>query len=512
MLRQLKKTSLLKDFLLSLLSGLLISFSFPDFNLEFLAWIGFVPLFFALKNKPKFKSFLLSYSCGIVFWSVTVYWLIHVTLLGTVLLVLYLSLYFGLFGLLLSAIDYRPSALRILFIPSLWVLLEYSRSHLLTGFPWALLGYSQYLNLPIIQIADIAGVWLVSFLVSAVNAGVYSAFADESGFAGRIKKFSVAALCLAIAVFYGSLKLKEISKGKADGTLKVSVVQANIPQDLKWDPQARGFIVKKYLEVSSKAAKEKPDLVIWPEASIPEILGQGSLYYEIAAKFSKENSLFLLLGAVTVRDSTYYNSALLISPDGESDKTYDKLHLVPFGEYIPLKNTFRFLETVVPIGDIAAGKDYVVFDGPALKGPGHSIQSRFSVLICFEDVFPELARGFVRKGAGFLVNITNDAWYKKTSAAAQHFQASVFRAVENRVFLVRCANTGISGFVSPSGKIISTVEDSQGENIFIEGVKTETIQPRHKFFSFYTKSGDFLILICLVVVLYGIIAPLFKKR
>jgi apolipoprotein N-acyltransferase len=504
MLRPLKKTSFIKDFLLCFLSGLLIALSFPDFNLEFFAWIGFVPVFFALKDKSKSRSFLLSYFCGIVFWSVTVYWLIHVTLLGTILLVLYLSVYFGLFGFLLSTINYRPSALGILLISSVWVLLEYCRSHFLTGFPWALLGYSQYLNLPIIQIADIAGVWLVSFLVMTINAAVYSAIADSSKLPVRIIRLFLVVLCLAIALFYGSFKLKQISKAKSRGALKVSVVQANIPQELKWQPQARDFIMKKYLEVSRKAAKEKPDLMIWPEASIPEVLGQDQLYYEIAAKFSKENAVFLLLGAVTVRDGTYYNSALLISPDGQADKTYDKLHLVPFGEYIPLKNIFRFLETVVPIGDIAAGKDYVVFDGPGLKGPIHSIQPRFGVLVCFEDVFPELAREFVKKGAGFLVNITNDGWYKKTSAAAQHFQASVFRAVENRVFLVRSANTGISGFVAPSGQIISTVEDALGENIFIEGFKTETIDPRFKFFSFYTRYGDFFILICLVFVLMAL--------
>jgi apolipoprotein N-acyltransferase len=512
MLRPLKKTGFIKDFLLSLLSGLLVALSFPDFNLELLAWIGFVPLFFVLKDKPRFKSFILSYFCGTVFWSITVYWLIHVTLLGTILLILYLSLYFGLFGFLVSTIKYRLPTLGILLIPSLWVFLEYCRSHLLTGFPWALLGYSQYLNLPIIQIADIAGVWLVSFLVMTINVAVYSAIAGSLKFPVIIKRLSLAVLCLAIALFYGSFKLKEISKAKTRAALKVSVAQANIPQILKWQPQARDLIMKRYLEVSRMAAKENPDLMIWPEASIPEVVGSDSLYYEIASKFSKKNNLFLLLGAVTVRGGTYYNSAMLISPDGESDKAYDKLHLVPFGEYIPLKNIFRFLETVVPIGDIAAGKDYVVFNGPGLKGPIHSMQSRFSVLVCFEDVFPELARGFVRKGAGFLVNITNDAWYKKTSAAAQHFQASVFRAVENRVFLVRCANTGISGFISPSGRIISVVKDALGENIFIEGFKTETIDPRHKLFSFYTRTGDFFILICLVFVLYGIIPPLFRKR
>jgi len=183
---------------------------------------------------------------------------------------------------------------------------------------------------------------------------------------------------------------------------------------------------------------------------------------------------------------------LLVSPEGELLDRYDKLHLVPFGEYIPLRKFFGFLETIVPIGDFSRGNGYTVFSMPPYK---------FSVLICFEDLFPGLSREFVKKGADFLINITNDAWFKKTSSPYQHLSASVFRAVENRVFLIRSANTGVSGFIAPTGKIISLVGDKSGNNIFVSGYKTQNIAVYKQGLSFYTRYGNIFIIICLLLAL-----------
>jgi apolipoprotein N-acyltransferase len=228
------------------------------------------------------------------------------------------------------------------------------------------------------------------------------------------------------------------------------------------------------------------------------------LYYKRTSNFAKEIKTPLLLGAVTSRDGLYYNSAVLVSKEAKLLKRYDKLHLVPFGEYIPLRKILGFLETVVPIGDFTAGGDYTIFTLP----------TRFSVLICFEDLFPEISRGFVKRGADFLINITNDAWFQKTSSPYQHLAASVLRAVENRAFLVRSANTGISGFIAPSGKIISLVQDKMGRNIFINGYSTqEMLAPLEKNLSFYTRFGDMFILACfLFVLLYSILPSLRKQR
>jgi len=186
---------------------------------------------------------------------------------------------------------------------------------------------------------------------------------------------------------------------------------------------------------------------------------------------------------------------------GRISARYDKLHLVPFGEYIPLKKTFPFLQSVAPIGDIERGEEYTIFQVPDKSRK----QNFFGVLICFEDLFPELSRGFVKRGAQFLVNITNDAWYKKTSAPEQHFQASVFRAVENRLWLVRAANTGVSGFISGEGRIRYLVTGTEKEKIFTDGFKTENIPFGERMPSFYSRFGDIFIMACFLFVLYAII-------
>lgn len=484
-----------KDLLLCILSAGLLIFAFPNFNIWLFAWFGFVPLFFAIEGKSKAKAFLLSYITGVIFWLGTIYWLIHVTLPGLVLLVLYLALFFGFFGLIISS-NLQLSTYFLVLSPAVWVLLEYIRSHLFTGFPWALLGHSQYLNLPAIQIADITGAWGVSFLVMLVNAAIYEVTSAK-------KKYLLPILLLLITLIYGYYKLHNLPLAPCPLQLRISVIQGNIPQELKWDPAARLPIIDKYLDLSRKALKDKPDLIIWPEAAIPVVLEEEPFYLEFVRKFAKDMRTPLLIGAVSTQGGLYYNTAILISGEGKLANRYAKIHLVPFGEYIPLRKILPFLETVVPIGDFAAGKEYTVFTKDAV---------RFSVLICFEDLFPELSREFVKKGAGFLVNITNDAWFGKTSSPYQHLSASVLRAVENRVALVRAANTGVSGFIAPTGEIISLVSAKEAGEIFVGGFKTQEIKFPEKSLSFYSRFGDLFIFVCILLIFYVIIALPKKKR
>jgi len=500
-----RRSSFVRDLFLCLLSAILLILSFPSFNLWLFAWFAFVPLFFVLNNKSRKGAFFLFFITGIIFWSGIVYWLVHVTLPGTILLVLYLALYFAIFGLLFSTINYELSTMNLFFIPSVWVLLEYIRGHLFTGFPWALLGHSQYLNLPVIQIADITGAWGVSFLLMTANVAIVEIiWSWRRRLWPRLRAAVILlTLFLFVTLYYGYFRLCLSPRTYHPEPIKISVVQGNILQELKWNPQAKDYIINKYLGLSAQAVKDKPDLVIWPEAALPVILEEEPIFFERVKDFARGNKTPLLLGAVTKRDNLYYNSALLVSGRGEPAGRYDKLHLVPFGEYIPLKRALPFLETIVPIGDISAGREYTVFSQGARY---------FSVLICFEDLFPELASGFVKSGAQFLVNITNDAWYKKTSAAHQHLQASVFRAVENRVPLVRAANTGVSGFILPSGKIISLVQDKNGREIFIDGYKAEKIALQKRVLSFYTRYGDIFVALCFLFTLYGIISPFKKKQ
>lgn len=495
---------MLRQVIFSILSGIILALPFINGNLWIFAWLGFLPLFFALENKSRGKAFLLSYLCGITFWWLTIYWLVHITFIGTFVLVLYLALYFGLFGLIIKNYE-------LLFIPAVWVILEYIRSRLFTGFPWALIGYSQYLNLPVIQIADIFGAPGVSFVVMLFNAGIYSLLR-------RKRNYLLPISCLVITLIYGYFKIYQsplhpacpAGRRIATSAVKVSVIQGNIPQELKWDERAAGFIINRYVSLTEEAAGDKPDLIIWPEAASPGLFGEDEAAFQGFFSLAKKIKTPLLLGAVARNDKEeYFNSALLIDAQGRVSGRYDKLHLVPFGEYIPLKNIFRFLETVVPIGDIAPGKEYTLF---SLPNTYRLSPATFSVLICFEDLFPELSREFVRKGAGFLVNITNDAWYKETTAPYQHLQASVFRAMENRVFLARAANTGISGFISPGGRIISLVKDAAGQDIFVTGYITQDITADKKNLTFYTRHGDVLIFACFLFIPYAIISRLKNKK
>lgn len=491
-----------KELFLCLLSAVFLIFSFPKFNIESLAWFGFVPLFFVLNNKSRGSAFLLSYLTGLIFWTGIIYWLVYVTLPGTIILILYLALYFAIFGLIFShAICHRPAIVQLFFIPSIWVLLEYVRSHLFTGFPWALLGYAQYLNLPIIQIADITGVWGVSFLVMIVNVSIYQVMILGLKARERKQNYLLCAFCLFASLSYGFYKIHSLALIPGKSTLRVSVIQGNIPQELKWIPEAAPYIQHRYARLTESASASSPGLIIWPEASFPAIWGQDERLETEIANLAKKLKTPLLIGTVLREDEKYFNSALLIDEAAKSTGRYDKLHLVPFGEYVPLKKTFPFLETIVPIGEISRGAKYTIF----------KMKNRFAVLICFEDLFGELSRRFAKSGAQFLVNITNDAWYKYTSAAYQHLQASVFRAVENRLFLARAANTGISAFIGPTGKILSLVQDAAGRDIFVEGIATEGLAISDRPFTIYTRYGDVFILLLFIFIVYYSISPILVR-
>lgn len=474
-----------QDIFLSVFSAFLLSLPFSSGKLWIISWFGFLPLFSSLRNKSGLQAFLLAYICGVVFWLFTIYWLVHVTLLGTVILILYLAFYFGLFGSLFFTTNTELRISALFFIPSTWVLLEYVRSYLFTGFPWALIGFSQYKNLPVIQISDITGAWGVSFLVVFFNSALYLIWHGRM----KLRIYFICGAILALSLGYGFYKLNRDPACSPDKSkVNVAVIQGNIPQHLKWDVGARDFILNRYKELTREAAKDNPALIIWPEASVPGILGEDEAVFEQVFYLAGSLNIDLLAGAVSRSGDNYFNSALFIDKSGGLSRAYHKLHLVPFGEFIPFKKTFPFLQTIAPIGDIQPGEEYTIFDKPG----------KFGVLICFEDLFPELSRRFVKNGADFLVNITNDAWYKETSAAAQHFSASVFRAVENGVYLVRAANTGISGFVDPRGRIVSPVRDTRGKEIFVGGFSSADICLAAAR-SFYNRYGDIFVLLCLLL-------------
>jgi apolipoprotein N-acyltransferase len=486
-----------KDILLSLFSGLLLILSFPNFDLEFLAWVALVPLLYSIEGKGLYRSFLLGFLTGMISFLGILYWIVvavhtygnvPLILSGFILLLLvtYLSLYMGAFTYFTRLIQIRSGLQPILLTPILWVALEYLRSLLLTGFPWANLSYSQYLNLPFIQMADVTGAYGLSFVILLVNGTLFLVIHQWSKKTFPFKEVIIAAIILLGFLIYGYLKMGRIDRQMTrNPPLKVGLVQGNIDQSVKWDKSFEIETLKIYEKLSFRVAEAKPDLIIWPETATPFFFQDAREYQPFVLDIPKKTNAFLLFGTPSYRIQkgkvNHYNSAYLVSPSGELLGKYDKIHLVPFGEYVPMQDLLFFIGSLGEgIGDFKPGREIFNFSLP---------QGKFGVLICFEIIFPDLCRRFVKRGANFLVTITNDAWFGKTSAPYQHFSIATFRAVENRVFVARAANTGITGFIDPRGKIIK-----EG-GIFTEEALNGTIRLSSQK-TFYTLYGDIFAWLC----------------
>ncbi len=485
-----------RDILLSLLSGVLLILSFPIFDLEFLAWLAFVPLLYAIHGKTRLQAFTLGFLTGLISYLGILYWIIvavhtygNIPLIvsGIILLLLvgYLSLFTGTFAFLTRVVPWSSGMQALLFLPILWTALEYLRSFLLTGFPWADLGYSQYLNLPFIQMADITGTYGLSFVILLVNVTLFWILHQWARKAFPVREVVITLIILLTSMIYGYVKMRVVDQQiLQQPSLKVGLVQGNIDQSVKWDESFQKETLKIYERLSLKVAEGKPDLIIWPETATPFFFQQAVEYQPIILDIPNKTNAFLLFGSPAYKIErgkvNHYNSAYLASPLKEIMGRYDKIHLVPYGEYVPLGEILPLGSLGEGIGNFKSGKVIYNFSLP---------QGRFGVLICFEIIFPDLCRRFVRNGADFLVTITNDAWFKRTSAPYQHFSIAVFRAVENRVFIARAANTGITGFIDPKGKII------RKGDIFTEEAMSETIR-LSKMKTLYTLYGDVFAWVC----------------
>ncbi|MFH1621736.1 MAG: apolipoprotein N-acyltransferase [Candidatus Omnitrophota bacterium] len=502
---------IIRTFFLCILSSLLLLLSFPKFNLEFLAWFSFIPLLFAIENKTKRAAFWLSYSCGFVFFISILYWLVHVTLIGLIILSIYLAFYFAFFGYFFVGFRRRLpkfNFLIIIFLSSIWVILEYLRSQLLSGFPWALLGYSQYLNIGLIQIVDITGSFGISFLIVFVNLYLFEIIKSISSkeFKLAVRILLILFLIFAVIYSYGSYainKYSDISKT----VIKVSLLQGNIPQEAKWESVFRTKIKQIYFDLTQETVKDNPDLIIWPETAYPDYFSsEDRIAYNTLIQLARKAQRPILFGAVLEQQNKYFNSAVLIPADLSRPIFYKKIHLVPFGEYLPLRQYLPFMEKFVPIEDFDAGKEFVVFK---TKNSQRETVS-FGALICFEDIIFELARQLRLNGADFLVNITNDAWFKDTSSPYQHMQASVFRALENRVYVLRSANTGITCIIDNCGRIVNRVKDKNNKDTFVKGFISGEVKKQDTL-SIYSRFGDILILACAIYILWFALFPAKKQ-
>jgi apolipoprotein N-acyltransferase len=498
------------DVSLALLSGVLGALSYPKFNLSFFAWVSLIPLLaVVLKKRPK-HSFLLGLAAGFAFYAVLIYWIPSVpahygnlslgfSIVIYILLVLFLALYWAFFSLAATKIYQSFPSLAFFVLPFIWVSFEYLLTHIFTGFPWGLLGSSQYLNIYFIQLASLAGVYGLSFVLVLFQ----SLFIFSMKFQKRAPFFSVVALVLLIHLG-GFLSLK--MSRPSEKSFPAAVIQGNVSSDIYWNAtpvEEIRRLFNHHLELTRLAYEKGSRLIIWPEFSVPLCFScSDELYQDFKEKLFelvKEKRCTLLLGTNETtgppENKLYHNTALCLHPDLGMTQYY-KMHLVPFGEYTPYKKIFFFIEKMThAIGDITPGTQYHL----------HSFEgNKFGSPICFEIIFPDLVRKFVKRGANFLVTITNDGWYGKSSAPYQHFSMAVLRAVENRRYLLRAATTGISGIIDPYGRILAKTE------LMTSTYLTGNVYPSQKL-TFYTRAGDILPFVSLTLTAIFLILAVTRK-
>ncbi len=369
----------------------------------------------------------------------------------------------------------------IISLPALWVVLEFIRENIpVYGFGWNIIGYSQYKNYFFIQITDILGAKGLSFVILTINLIIFQCLVKKTG---CLRRLLYGSIILIVCFSYGVYRSSVFSHTERE--VCVNIVQPNIPQMLKWMPGAREGIIKKLIELGKKGKENC--LLVYPEASWPDIVDVEDplSFVELARKVHRN----ILIGAVIKENEKFYNAALLLDKEGSIKEIYRKIKLVPFGEYVPLRRIFSFIEVLNELGDISRGEEYTRF--------GYR-NSTFGVLICFEDVFPLLVRRQAM-GNDFLVNITNDAWFYGYPEVNQHMAVMVLRAVENRESIVRCANTGISGYVDYTGRVYFL--SVKGRELFVEGNKTFRV-PSYEGRSVYNRWGEWFSLVCFVFLIF----------
>ncbi len=503
-----------KKIVFATISGLIMTASFAPSPLDWLVWFALVPLLRSLHDESPAHAFLLGHIAGLVHYLTLIYWIVptlqnygYLDLLTScaalLLLCLYLALYPAVFSYLLCRM--KGSRFPVFTMASLWVGLEIIRAHFLTGFPWCLLGYTQFRNLFLIQVADLVGVYGISFMIVLANGLIYRLLFHRDALERTGLKWEITGVLLvaAFSLVYGQYRLAGGErKGAGEKSLKTAIIQGNIDQSIKWDPAYQEESVDTYHRLTRSTSLFKPDLIVWPETAMPFFFQDNDKFSPRLFEISKEAEADLIFGSPaynkTGTGTQYYNRVYLLSRHGEFVAYYDKVHLVPFGEYVPYRWLFPFFRHLLhAAGNFASGKKI-----EPLRLTNHSA----GILICFEVIFPELARTQARKGAEILVNLTNDAWFGRTSAPYQHLSMAVFRAVENGRPMIRAANTGFSAFIGPQGRLTTRSQ------LFKEQVLTQDLRWGHASLRFYTRYGDLFAFTLLVISFLKIVHMLWYNK
>jgi apolipoprotein N-acyltransferase len=451
----------------------LLALSFPKFGHPAFGWIALAPLLVALlprRGHSLIRAFGLGVATGLVYFAGTLYWITRVmavygglsgwvAVLVNALLVAYLALFPGLFAVVMRRLLVVYGARALMAAPLVWVATELGRRYLFGGFPWVLLGYSQATTLPVAQLASLFGVYGVSALLASVSAAAaYCAATSSTRDRGRAAG-AVALLLVAVAV-WGGRRAARAEWTRAGEPLQVGLVQGNVDVSEKVESGRGASILQNYLRMTRQAIGAGAELVVWPESSTPFAFDEDPDSAAQVRTLARQARVPILLGSDEFEWRTVdnrrvvdksFNSAFLVRADGLTGGVYRKIHLVPFGEYVPLKRLLFFAAPLVEA--VGSGFD-AGEDATLLPVGGH----RISVAICYEIVYPDLVRQFVRGGSELLTTITNDAWFGATSAPSQHFAQASMRAIEEGRYLIRSANTGISGIVDPYGRIVAQTE------------------------------------------------------
>jgi apolipoprotein N-acyltransferase len=429
-----------------------------------------------------------------------------IAVFAAAMLMAYLSLFPAVFAVVVARCRKAYGAAALLIAPFAWVATELGRQYVWDGFPWALLGYSQVTLLPIAQAASVVGVYGLSGLL-ALTAAAAAAVVLERGRAKWVPAAVAVALVVTIGA-WGAARLGASALTAQGEPVRVAVVQGNIAQDDKWDPAMRESIAETYLSMTREALAAQATFILWPESSTPFYFERDLVRGGAIRLLARESGATLLIGSDQVEpmqatnaterpQELYYNAAFLVKPDGEVGAVYRKMHLVPFGEYVPLKTLLFFVGPIIEaVSDFSPGRDAVL-----LPVGDH----RVSTAICYEVIFPSLIRRFVVDGSEMLTTITNDAWYGRSSAAYQHWEQAAMRSIEQGRYLARAANTGISGFVDPYGRVIQKT-DLFHPAVLVGDLRFLTVR------TIYSRTGDVAAWLSLAVVVLALAGTMKRKQ
>jgi apolipoprotein N-acyltransferase len=482
--------------------GVLSYLVFPKPGLWWLAWICFVPLIIATYREfSVIKAFLFGLTAGLVFFVGTCYWITNVLrqygglgFVGAVflftLLAIYLSVFFALFAWAFATLSQRHAALCFWMAPAIWVSTEYLRGHVFTGFPWCLLGYALTDATDLAQFATVTGVYGLSFLLMIVNATV----------AALLLKPSKAAFYQVVGIVIGLFMLTRFLGARrpepAAGPHHVRIVQTNINLEQRWDVESKLSLLVELshlsrLQLDPDSSKSKlTNLILWPETPAPFYFNDDAEFRRRMRHIAASAEAHFLFGFVDLRAEGQsrhrdpYNSVALLGTEGEFIAQYDKMHLVPFGEYVPYASFFFFVEKIsTEAGNFKPGADVVV--APL------SENRRLGAFVCYEAIIPDLIRQFAERGAQVFVNVTNDAGFGESAAPFQHLTMARMRAIENHRYLLRAANNGISAVIDPYGRVVEQLERNRRRAL-------QSVFDFNTALTPYTRYGDVFAWLCLM--------------